>query len=109
MLAGMAIPAFAQDAVKPTPLTKEEQEVWAQLQKSEQELAQALDQTLQRAVNTPVGTESQAIHASIQQAALALNLLRTRRDGFIWKLRAEKSCPNCVIDNGALVAPPKEN
>lgn len=99
----LAAPAFAED--KSYTLTDTERQQWQQFAQSEKQLAQALDQAVSNAINAPVGAQSQAVHANIQQAGLSLELVRARRDAWLLKLQSDHDCKGCQIEADKLTRP----
>lgn len=104
----IAISIVALGQTKPENLALGEQEAaqWEQFAKSEQQLQRALGQAIDNAINQPVGSESQSIHASIQQVGLNLNVLRARRESWLANLQLDRGCKGCLIENGKLIKPP---
>jgi hypothetical protein len=100
---------FAQDkaASKPDALTLSDQEKaqWRQFGESEKQLSQAYDQAIAGAVNQPVGEASKEIHAAIQRAWLALNLVKAQREAWLNKLLLERDCKGCGIEGDKLIRP----
>lgn len=89
----------AEETPKPKTLTDAEQKTWQQFTQVEAGLQQAYSQAENALLNSAAGDgcESVKLHANFQEAGLRLSLIRARREAFLWKLRAEKSCADCVV------------
>jgi hypothetical protein len=101
-----SIAALADDK-KPDPLALSETErrEWQQFAQSEKQLDTALNQAISNAVNQPVGEASKEIHAAIQQAWFALNLVRARKEAWLSRLLLERDCKGCGIEGDKLIRP----
>lgn len=86
-------------------LSPDEAKAWADFDAAEQQLARALGEAVNRAINAPVGAASIEIHGAISQAGLSLELVRSRRAAWLGDLRARENCAACTIDGGRLVRP----
>lgn len=97
-LFALALTALAQVPAS-KPLSDAEQKGWQQLTQGETSLLQAYGQAENALLNSAAGDgcESVKLHANFQEAGLRLSLIRARRDAFIWRLRAEKDCADCVV------------
>lgn len=84
-------------------LSETERREWQQFGQSEKQLSTALDQSVINAVNAPVGEQSKEVHAAIQRAWLALNLVRAQRETWLLKLQSDHDCKGCAIEADKLI------
>jgi hypothetical protein len=96
---------LAQDNKPAYTLSETERREWRQFGESEKQLSQALDQAIGAAVNQPVGEQSKEVHAAIQRAWLALNLVKAQREAWLNKLLLERDCKGCGIEGDKLIRP----
>lgn len=102
-----ATPSPAVELVSVRALTKEELEKWAILSNAEKVYNETIITIVGQAVGAQVEADnSRKFHTAIKEAFNLLSLSVAERKAFVWQLRSESNCKDCLIsDDGKLVKP----